>query len=75
MGRLPGTYVATPIVVGDLIYYSNESGQSRVLKAGDRFEVVSENELQVGIQASAAVADGELYLRTKTCLYKIAADD
>lgn len=72
MGRLPGTYVATPIVAGDLIYYSNETGQSRVIRMGNAFEVVAENELDVGVQASAAVADGALYLRTKTCLYKIA---
>ena len=72
-GRLPGTYMATPIVVGNLVYYSNESGQSYVLKIGDEFEVVAESELGVGVQASAAVADSALYFRTKTCLYKIAS--
>lgn len=75
MGRLPGTYVAAPIVVGDLVYYSNETGQSRVIKVGDTFEIIAENELEVGVQASAAVADGELYLRTKTCLYKLASSN
>ncbi len=72
MGRLPGTYVATPIVVGDLVYYSNETGQSRVLKIGDAFNVVGESELDTGVQASAAVANGALFLRTKISLYKIA---
>jgi outer membrane protein assembly factor BamB len=73
-GRLPGTYMATPIVVGDLVYYSNETGQGRVVRAsGKDLQIVSENELEVGSQASAAVADGALFLRTKTCLYKIGA--
>ncbi len=71
--RLPGTYMATPIVVGDLVYYVNETGQSRVIKVlGDKMEIVGDGELDVGIQASAAVADGALFLRTKTMLYKLA---
>ncbi|MCH1503606.1 MAG: PQQ-binding-like beta-propeller repeat protein [Verrucomicrobiales bacterium] len=71
--RLPGTYMATPIVVGDLVYYANETGQSRVIKVlGDKMEIVGEGELEVGIQASAVVADGALFFRTKTMLYKLA---
>lgn len=72
--RLPGTYMATPIVVGNRVYYSNETGQSRILEIGDTFKVIGEAELELGIQASAAVADGALYLRTKKALYKIQAE-
>jgi hypothetical protein len=65
--------MATPIVVGDLVYYANETGQSRVIKVlGDKMEIVGEGELEVGIQASAVVADGALFFRTKTMLYKLA---
>ena len=65
--------MATPIVVGDLVYYANETGQSRVIKVlGDKMEIVGEGELEVGIQASAVVADGALFFRAKTMLYKLA---
>jgi hypothetical protein len=39
----------------------------------DRPEVVAENELPGSFTATPAVADGSLYLRSETALWKVAA--
>ena len=39
--RIGGTFVASPIVAGGLIYFCNEEGQTTLVKAGDKFEVVA----------------------------------
>jgi outer membrane protein assembly factor BamB len=69
--RLGGTFVASPIVAGNLIYCSDEEGVTRVVKGGDTFEEVTRNELKEGMRASPAAAEGAFYLRTTGHLYKI----
>lgn len=69
--RLGGNYSASPILVGDKLYVSSEEGTVRVLKAGEEFEVVAENEFPERILASPAAVDGSLYIRTESALYRI----
>ncbi|MDA9764181.1 hypothetical protein N9C83_02345, partial [Opitutales bacterium] len=54
-----------------LIYAFNEFGEGRLFKAGDTFEVVQENKLDVGMLSSPAVVDDSLILRTREYLYRI----
>jgi outer membrane protein assembly factor BamB len=69
--RLPGEYSASPLLAGDRIYFFNEDGKATVIDAGREFKVLGENLLDNGFMASPAVADGALFLRTKTDLYRI----
>jgi outer membrane protein assembly factor BamB len=69
--RVPGNYSASPIFAGGNMYCLNETGTTTVLKAGKTFEVVSKNVLPGRTLASLAAADGAIYLRTDTHLYKI----
>ncbi len=60
------------VLAGDLIYILNQSGDCTVLKASPKFEVVGTN--TVGNEmcnASVAVSDGELFLRTHKHLWCI----
>lgn len=68
---LGGNHSASLLHANGLIYAFNEFGQARLFKASDTFEVVQENELDVGMLASPAVADGALILRTRQFLYRI----
>ena len=70
--RIGGTFVASPIVANGLLYFCNEEGVTTVVKAGREFEVVAKNELDEGMRASPAAANGALFLRTFKHLYKIA---
>ena len=71
--RIPDTYVASPLVAGDRIYFFNEQGLGTVIDASGDFKILAENQLEEGMTASPAVADGALFLRTIGHLYKIAA--
>lgn len=72
--RIGGTFVASPIVANDLIYFSNEEGVTTVIRAGRKFDVVARNKLAEGVRASPAAANGAYYLRTFGHLYKIQND-
>jgi hypothetical protein len=55
---------------GDLIYVLNQSADTIVFKAGPTFEVVTVNALDGALtNASIAVSDGELFIRTHTHLW------
>jgi outer membrane protein assembly factor BamB len=71
-GRLPGQHLPSPIAAGDRLYFSNDRGETHVVRAGAKFEILAKNALTSDpITASPAVAEGALYLRTKTALYRI----
>lgn len=69
--RLSGEYSASPILAGNRIYFFNEDGKTTVIEAGRAFKILAENLLDDGFMASPAVADGALFLRTRTHLYRI----
>jgi outer membrane protein assembly factor BamB len=69
--RLNGEYSASPILAGNRIYFFNEDGKTTVIEAGREFKVLGESLLDEGFMASPAVADGALFLRTRTHLYRI----
>ncbi|MBX9790478.1 MAG: PQQ-binding-like beta-propeller repeat protein [Pirellulales bacterium] len=70
--RLGGSYVASPVVVGDHLYACNEDGTTTVVRTTVPPEILARNVLDEGMRASPAVAAGAIYLRTFTRLYKIA---
>ncbi len=69
--RVGGNYSASPLLAGDFIYLFSQEGKTTVIKAGGPFEVVAENELSEGCNASAAVDGSALIVRTTTQLYRI----
>ena len=74
--RLPGIrdVYASPVVAGDHLYITRRDGVTSVVETGPVLRVVATNILDDGIDASAAVVDGEIYLRGQRYLYCIAAD-
>ena len=69
--RIPGRYAASPIYADGHLYFSNQDGETTVLKPGREFELVATNTLDDGFMASPAVASKALFLRSKTHLYRI----
>ncbi len=63
-GRLGGTFSSSPVLVGDLIYGSNESGETFIFKADpERFEQVSQCKLGDDVFATPTICDGRIYAR------------
>ncbi len=71
--RFAGQHLPSPIAAGDRLYFSNDRGDTRVIKASNKFELLAENKLPDAMTAAPAVADGALFIRTKKQLFKIAA--
>lgn len=69
--RLTGQHLPSPIAAGDRLYFSNDRGNTHVVRAGKEFEVLAENTLPDAMTAAPAVADGALFIRTKKQLFKI----
>jgi outer membrane protein assembly factor BamB len=55
------------------VYVPGRDGTTVVLKAGPTLEVLAENTLDDGFDASPALVDREIYLRGYRYLYGIAA--
>ncbi len=68
--RLGGSYSSSPIVSKGRIYYTNETGAVKVVKATKKFELLVTNELGERTLASPAVADNALFYRTEKHLWR-----
>lgn len=63
--RLRGPVSTSPLLVGDTIFATNESGTTWVFKAsGKKYEPVAQNQLGDSGFASMAAVDGQLFIRT-----------
>lgn len=69
--RLGGNHSASPVFAGGRIYFQNEEGVTNVIAPGTEFRVLARNRLDGRTLASMAVADGALFIRTNTHLYRI----
>lgn len=67
--KLTGPFTSSLIAADGRIYAVNERGTVTVFAAGDSFELLATNEMHSPCLATPAVADGDLFLRTKTDLY------
>jgi outer membrane protein assembly factor BamB len=71
-GRTPealGDYFASPVAGDGMIYLANSEGKVTVLKADPQWLVLASNDLEDGIAASPAIADGAIFIRTRLRLY------
>ncbi len=66
-----GKVIASAIATKDRVYFFNQGGDATVIAAAPEFKVLARNKLGSGMTSSPAAADGALFLRTKTHLYKI----
>ncbi len=63
-GRLGGTFSASPVLVGDRIYATNEGGESFVFLASpDGFQLLGQSRLGDEVFATPAICGGRIYQR------------
>jgi outer membrane protein assembly factor BamB len=71
--RLRGTCSASPVAADGKVYATNEEGVTSVVAVGDQEgKLLATNPLGEGVQATPAVADGAIFLRSDRHLYCIA---
>ena len=73
--RLPGSYAASPTVTGGLVYFTNQSGVTTVIRPGNQMETVAVNELFGETLASFAVHNDAFLIRTHPLLHYVRRTD
>ena len=62
-------YYASPVAVDGKIYFCSLNGVVIVVQAGDRFKILAQNKIGERINATPALVDGKIYLRTDKNMY------
>jgi outer membrane protein assembly factor BamB len=65
-------FSASPVAVDGKVFFTNDEGETFVLKAGPAFELLRTNRLGEAVLASPALVDGTWYFRTAKNLIAIA---
>lgn len=75
VGRLGalGEYFSSPIAADGRLYFVNVDGVVTVVSAQAQWETIATADLGEPTQATPAVADGHLYIRTHNALYSFSA--
>jgi len=71
-GRLQGAidkYFSSPVGADDKVFLIGEAGAVSVLKAVGEWEILKVNQLDDECFATPAIADGRIYIRTRSALY------
>jgi outer membrane protein assembly factor BamB len=63
---------ASPVGAAGRVYITGRDGATVVLRHGSKFEILATNTLDDGFDSSAALVDGEIYLKGYRYLYCIA---
>ncbi len=63
------TYYASPVAAAGKVYLASEGGTVTVVRAGAQWEVLATNVFDEELNATPALADGRIYLRTSASLY------
>jgi outer membrane protein assembly factor BamB len=64
-------FSASPVAVDDKLFFTNDQGETFVLRAGPRFELLRTNRLGESTLASPALVDGRWYIRSDRHLFAI----
>jgi outer membrane protein assembly factor BamB len=71
-GRLTGAidkYFSSPVAADDKVFLIGEAGAVSVLKAAGDWQILTVNQLDDECFATPAIADGRIYIRTRSALY------
>jgi outer membrane protein assembly factor BamB len=64
-------FSASPVAVDGKIFFTNDEGETFVLRAGSTFDLARVNQIGERTLASPALVDGRWYIRTVDHLYAI----
>jgi outer membrane protein assembly factor BamB len=71
--RLGGNFSASPVLADGKVYFLSDKGETTVVEVGPQFKGVAKNALNEKCQASMAVSQGRMFIRTEKNLYCIGS--
>lgn len=72
--RISSSTWASMVAAAGRLYVTNRAGETLVLAASPRFELLARNHLKERVQASLAIADGDLFIRSDKNLWCIGTN-
>jgi outer membrane protein assembly factor BamB len=75
-GRIPApaTFTASPVAFDGKLLLMSEDGDTYVVKAGQKHEVIATNSVGEPVYASPAISDGMIFIRGEKNLYCVSAN-
>jgi outer membrane protein assembly factor BamB len=70
---IPATFTASPVAFEGKILLTSEDGDTFIVKAGPKHEVLGTNSIGEAVYASPAIADGSIFIRGEKNLYRIGS--
>jgi outer membrane protein assembly factor BamB len=70
---VPATFTASLVAAGEHLLMTSEDGDTFVVRAGPRHEVIRTNSVGEPVYASPAISDGRIYIRGERHLFAIGA--
>ncbi len=71
MKRMGRRYNTSLVTAGDLVYFLDDDGTTKVVKPGPEYEEIAANELGEPCAASPAISNGQIFIRTEKHLFCI----
>jgi outer membrane protein assembly factor BamB len=68
---IPATFTASPVAFEGKILMTSEDGDTFIVKAGTKHEILGTNSVGEPVYASPAIADGHIFIRGEKNLYSI----
>jgi outer membrane protein assembly factor BamB len=69
--RLGGHFSASPVAAEGHIYLISDEGETTVIEASPDFKVLAKNPLGEKVQASPALSQGQIFIRTEKHLFVV----
>jgi outer membrane protein assembly factor BamB len=71
--RLEASFAASPVTAEGRIYFVADNGETTVIAAGPEFKVLAKNPLGEKVQATPAISQGQIFIRSDKHLFAIGA--
>ena len=72
IGGVGGSYAASPIAADGRLYFTNEDGETFVVRAGAEYQLLAKNSVNGTVLSTPAASDGLLVIRSSTHVYGIS---
>lgn len=72
--HVTSNFDASPLFINGNIWFFSVKGEALAIKAGRKYEVVAQNQMDSGIWATPAVLRNSMILRTQKYLYRIGGE-
>ncbi|HEY8413062.1 MAG TPA: PQQ-binding-like beta-propeller repeat protein [Pyrinomonadaceae bacterium] len=70
---IPATFTASPVAFEGKILMTSEDGDTFIVKAGPKHEIIGTNSIGEAVYASPAIAEGRIFIRGEKNLYCIGS--